>query len=559
MLAASIVVALFPLLPQSGVSNLQAPLSATCAPAGRPRLAEVLYDATGDDGGREFVELFNPTAMDWPLAGVELEVGDGAAAGRWTRRWIGTAGDTVRAGRRFVIGGSLVVPAPDAAADLELQNGPDAVRLTWPDGAAEVLGYGALGFSEYACGAPAPDAPSGLSLARVPDESDRGSNALDFRAATPTPGRANQPGLDAALVAGSLTLDPEHPEPATPARLIGQVVNRGSTDVAPGALTLHALERDGGSERELAQARLDLALPVGESAGFEIALPPLAVGARRLVARVALEGDETPDNDADSLRVRIGPGPLVLTEIQFHPAAGEGEWVEVRNRSLIPLDLGGFRLSDRNGIPGTPAGGGGLLAPDSLALMAQDRGALLARHPALDASRVWQVSPWASLNNSDDSAGVADVVILREADGTPVDRAPYGASGVPAGVPLERRDDRWGSSIDAGGSPLRPPRELPPIAGRLEVRPRRIASGEPLRMSWSLPWPRARVAIEVFDLAGRRVARVIERADVPARGDLTWQPSNLPGGRYLISLRAVEWGGTATAGAVTPIRLEGER
>src|SRR5262245_15283263 len=120
---------------------------ALCAPASHPLIAEVFYDAVGDDTGLEFVELFNPLAMPFPLAGARLEAGDGAGPGRWTLRWTGAPEDTIRAGGRFVVGGAGVTPAPDAVVPLDLQNGPDAVRIVWPDGATEVVGYGAHSLS----------------------------------------------------------------------------------------------------------------------------------------------------------------------------------------------------------------------------------------------------------------------------------------------------------------------------------------------------------------------------------------------------------------------------
>src|SRR2546427_407927 len=83
----------------------------------------------------------------------------------------------------------------------------------------------ALEFAEYYCGEPAPDVPAGQSLARIPDGAHQGGNASDFRAAPPTPGRANQPALDAAWVPGSLTLDPEQPGPLETARLSGTIEN----------------------------------------------------------------------------------------------------------------------------------------------------------------------------------------------------------------------------------------------------------------------------------------------------------------------------------------------
>src|SRR5260221_1950140 len=114
---------------------------AACAPVLRPIVAEVFYDATGDDTGLEFVELYNPTAAACLLLGARLEAGDGAGPGRWTLRWTGTAADTVAALGRFVIGGARGPPAPPVTGELGLQHGPGPTPTVWPDGASEAVGY----------------------------------------------------------------------------------------------------------------------------------------------------------------------------------------------------------------------------------------------------------------------------------------------------------------------------------------------------------------------------------------------------------------------------------
>lgn len=533
---------------------------ALCAPASHPIVAELFYDAVGDDTGREFVEIFNPAPVPFPLAGVRLEAGDGAGADRWSLRWVGGPGDTIAAGGRFVVGGALVLPPPHAVASLDLQNGPDAVRLVWPDGAVEVVGYGPHALVEYFCGAPAGDVPSGQSLARVPDDSDLGSNAQDFRAATPSPAAANLPGRDAALIRGALSLEPEQPEPEASATLSGAIRNLGAEPVAEREVELQVGVASEGGEVPLASARVDAPIAPGDTARFALPLPGLAAGKRLLMVRLALAGDASPSNDTDSIRIRVGLGPLEVCEIQFHPAQGEGEWVEVRNRAGAPLSLADFSLADRRGTPGAPTGGGESLAAESLAVLAQDRLALLARFPALDAARVWEVKPWGSLNNSNDSAGVADVVTLRENDGTPCDRVPYSAAGVPAGVPLERRTDgAWAPSIDPLGSPLAPPRALPPLAGHFAVSPRRLATpGTRIAtLGWDLPWPRGRIAVELYDLAGRRVTRVLPETAVPARGERAWNAAELPPGLYLLAMVARAEGGAETLTLTQPLRIEG--
>ncbi|HEY6195059.1 MAG TPA: lamin tail domain-containing protein, partial [Candidatus Eisenbacteria bacterium] len=170
----------------------------SCLPAGHPIVAEVYYDAPGVDTGYEFVEIWNAGDAPASLTGLRLEAGDGAGPGRWTLRWTGGPADSLPPHARFVIGGALVVPAPDRVVTLDLQNGPDAMRLVWPDGATEVVGWGAHDFPEYYCGEPAVDVAGGQSLARIPDAAATGSNAGDFRPADPSPGRANVRARDAA-------------------------------------------------------------------------------------------------------------------------------------------------------------------------------------------------------------------------------------------------------------------------------------------------------------------------------------------------------------------------
>lgn len=528
-------------------------LLALCAPDGRPVVTEVVYDAAGDDTGHEFVEIHNPSAAAVALLGVRLEAGDGSQAGRWTLRWTGGVADTVRPGARFVIGGALVSPPPDARVTLDLQNGPDAVRLVWPDGHVEIVGWGAHEFDGYACGDPGPDVTPPLGLARLPDEARHGSNALDFAGAVPTPGQANRARRDAALRPGSIALAPLQPDPLTRVTVSTVVMNAGSLAIEPGALAVAWAWEEGDST--LAPPLAEVLAP-GDSAAIAFAIDAPAAGPRRLHAQVVLAGDERTGNDADTLRVRVGPGPLALREIQFHPRAGEGEWVEVENRDDVPLDLARFRLSDRGATRATPSGGA-TLAPGALAVLAQDRAALLAHFPGLDPARVWEAAPWPALNNTNDTSGTADAVVLREDDGTPVSRVDYSATAVPDGVPLEWRDGGWWPSLAADGTPLAAPR-LIVARGGFEVVPRRWrAGGPPPRLAWVLPFTTARVSAELYDLAGRRVARPLHDRPSASHGEWTWSGPPPPPGVYAVVLRARGPQGESVA-ETRALRIEGE-
>ncbi|MFI5371546.1 MAG: hypothetical protein ACHQ52_08315 [Candidatus Eisenbacteria bacterium] len=528
---------------------------AGCAPPDRAIIGEVFYDAIGDDTGLEFVELYDPRDTPVALAGVRLEAGDGAGPGRWTLRWTGAPGDTVRPHRRFVIGGAGVIPAPDARVTLDLQNGPDAVRLVWPDGVTEVVGYGALAEPEYFCGTPAADVPSGMSLARVPDDADLGANGLDFRAAAPTPGRANQPALDLALARGSLTLAPPHPRVGEPAILTGRVAARGTAAIAVGSARVRGGWRSDADTAWTSDTALP-ALPSGDSAGFTLALGRLPLGRRVLLARIVLAGDEDPDDDTDSLRVWVGVAPLTLSEVQFHPADDAGEWVEVTAWDTGPVSAAGFTLGDHSGTVAT-AHGGRALGPGERAVLAQHRDAFLAAHPGLDSSRVLEATPWPSLNNSDAADGIADVLTLADPDGTPCDRLAYSAAGVPAGVPIERLDDtHWAPARDPGGTPLAPPLPPPAFIRRFEAHPARLPAGiTRARLAWSLPWDWSTVSVRAFDLAGRNAGIVLPAALRSGHAESDWDPSTLPAGVYLLVLTAGPGTSGAALTATTAVRI----
>lgn len=525
----------------------------TCAPPLHARIAEVHYDAVGDDTGREFVELFNPFATALSLTGVRLESGDGSGPGRWTPRWTGAPDDSIGPGARFVIGGALIGAAPDALVTLDLQNGPDAVRLVWPDGATEVVGYGVAEFAEYACGPPAMDVGSGQSLARIPDDADGGGNAFDFRAAPPTPGRANQRRRDLSWLSGSVGLMAPVTSAAMPVVLRGTLENRGSEPLP--AASCGWSVREMGDTLTLARGVVASAVAPGETVSVTATLAGLAPSKRRIVMVASVPGDEAPENDGDSLWVRVGLGPLQLTEIQFHPAAGEGEWVEVVNAGAVPLDLGAFGIADRALSPGHVVAT--MLAPESLAVLAQDRSGFLARFPRLDSTRVLRVSPWPTLNNSDDDRHVADVASLIETEGTFSDCVPYSAAGVPAGVPLERdRAGRWAASAVASGTPLERPRPRASVPGRFQIEPRRLLAGAEARLSWDLPWPRARVTCALYDMAGRPRGVVLPSMEVSGRGEQRWAPRDLSAGLYLLVLDARAASGQGSLALTRPLRVD---
>ena len=134
--------------------------------AGHVVISEVLYDASGVDAGKEWIELYNPTNSDINLDGYAIESGNGANPDDWTSEWVGTASDIIPAHGFFLIGESDVVPKPDYITTLDLQNGPDGVRLNDTLGIIDTVGWGTHVHTEYYEGTPYIDVSAGNSIER---------------------------------------------------------------------------------------------------------------------------------------------------------------------------------------------------------------------------------------------------------------------------------------------------------------------------------------------------------------------------------------------------------
>ncbi|MBC8367900.1 hypothetical protein H8E52_10855 [bacterium] len=344
---------------------------------------EVLYDPEGADTGYEFVELIAVGEV-LSLDGLVLEFCNGADPGNWDLLWSAEPGHRLAPGEIFLIGEGLVVPAPDALVELAMQNGPEALRLRRGEGVLDLLGYGEDLPPELCEAWPALDAPSGKSLSRMPDGVDSNQNILDFFAWEPSPGSLNDPDLELSILAARLPIPPPRPGEEWFLRVEFENTGRLQWPEAP-RLSL------GAQTLELPR------LPSGHKSMEDLPIQPLAEGIHELTL-VAGGGSLPPDSL--ELSCRVGPGPLLLSEVQFVPATGRSEWVECLAPSGFTPN-GPWKLVDLSGALATfqlPA-----LAPGERFILCQDRDRLLEEHPSLVAARVMELSNWPSLANLGES------------------------------------------------------------------------------------------------------------------------------------------------------------
>lgn len=512
-------------------------------------LNEIFYDPDGADTGLEFVEIMNCGPGGVLLTGWVLESGNGANPDDWTVEWIGGEFDYLEAGGILVVGESDVVPPPSHITPLDLQNGPDGLRLTDGERIVDLVGWGEPLFAEYYEGSPCPDVPSGSSLARLPDCFDADDNGLDFVAcAAPNPGSRNSAPVDLAL------------EASDAGRTVFDV---GSTvPLECRVRNVGALEAGG------ADARIDVAVdgaPVGSTP-----VPPIAprdslvvtvewagaaAGYHVVRALLVCPGDADPGDNADSTSVVIGGvgGIVVLNEIMHSPLEGGTEWLELVNVSGRAVVLSGWSLGDEVDAHAIrdSAEAASALPPGGFLVVARDPGLV----EGAVGGHTTGTDGWEALS-------AEDVVALLDLHGTLIDRVAYDRSwGGDRGVSLERvrpemppQDPcNWGSCVSPEGATPGRANSIHvttlPSEGRLVVAPNPFSPDGDGRddravVRFDLPVPTATARLSVYDLKGRMRALLADHRQVSQTSEILWDGTGedgerLPGGLYILYLEAI--------------------
>ncbi len=471
-------------------------------------LNEILYDPDGPDAGREFVEIINTGLYAAPLEGLAIEAGNGSRPDDWKVVWSGRRGVAIAPGQLYRVG--LERPGAGEPAELSLQNGPDGVRLSRQGFVLDRCGWGDLAHPEYFEGHPARAVRAGMSLARADDGADTDDNAADFVEAVPTPGRANRPRNDWAL---RLILNGAwRPRPGDTVPVRVQVANLGREERIPPSVAI----ADAG--RIIWAGWSESAAPGAAVEQLVTLIAPPDTG--RFVWRAKIGADdEVPENDADSLSLRAGPGCLRITEIMADPGPESCEWIELRldredGRSISgrALDVRGHRANlavRANSLQGR------------YAVVAEDSMKMRLRYPDLHASAIWPYEgSWPRLRNGDRSGGISDTLLVRGPDGIVEEIALPGPAPA-AGVSLERLEAdipegpaAWVPCADeTGATPGRagPGGGIAPMAGGLQVHPRIVRPGSTACLiEGSIGNTPGEVRLSIHDLNGGSVRCLLQ-------------------------------------------------
>ena len=154
-----------------------------------PILNEVFYDAEGSDRESAFTEILGEPGFRFD--GFHLVGINGSNSKPY--RTVALFGAVIPKDGLLVVATSFalgeVLAHRDFVANVDWQNGPDAVQLWDPDKRViDALQYGNAGRHNAGEGAPASDPAAGFALTRDFMGTDTDDNESDFLAGRPTPG-----------------------------------------------------------------------------------------------------------------------------------------------------------------------------------------------------------------------------------------------------------------------------------------------------------------------------------------------------------------------------------
>ena len=506
-------------------------------------LSEIMFNPAGDENAREFVEIQNISGGPVSMEG--CRIGDGAgfndlAAVRenvWT----------------IPAGGFAVILDPDyfTANEPYLTLSGNAVLLTVTSKALGSRGLSnstpepvylvsakgdTLSLVRYSL-----DCPEGHSWERInPRGDDSPENFLPSRKAEGTPGYRNSvtpSDRNPVLAPGSLRFGPD-PRMGEGLDIQVSYRNGGLAPLEDAMVSVRMLP-----DTSLGTLEFRGALAPGEDAPPQI-LHVSNVPGGLLTFQAVIEGGDPLSASDDTLRadldVVIPHGIISLNEVMAAPKDGP-EWVELLNTGKAPVSIRGWRITDSRGVPSDSLDAASLLPSGGFVLIAGDSVAIGGHSGAL----VIPARKFPSLNND------GDRVVLLDRAGALRDSMSY--SSAPEGISLERISPRlsgkgaWDKCTDPSGATpgarnslffIHVEEDSPSLSGStLTITPNPFS--ETTVIAYDLPFPLARVRLEVYDRRGRKVAVIRDAAESGSVWRGEWNGGKLPAGPYILTFEAL--------------------
>ncbi len=248
------------------------------------------------------------------------------------------------------------------------------------------------------------------------------------------------------------------------------------------------------------------------------------------------------DRIANNIKFLTAPGelypPVIISEFLADPAGGQNtEWVELKNRSQEEVDIGAWYLGDSSSLHPV-AGDSYLISGGEYIVLCRDSLDFIAFYGTPDFALL-EPSGWPSLHNE------GDLIRLVDNYSFPADSLEYD-SGFGGNFTWGRGEEegfteRWGRSIDSGGTPGSENTVLfPGTASNIEIttEPNPFSPRLHHEMEISFNLPDGGFTLKVYDIEGRVVKSFYDNF-MAYEGSLNWDGRDddgrlLPVGIYII-------------------------
>ncbi len=309
-----------------------------------------------------------------------------------------------------------------------------------------------------------------------------------------------------------------------------QIINRSHSPVAEARLRLELTQQESLITNVLSSS---FTLDPGDTLVVDLSIQSGTSG--WIEAGVVIVSSQDHYNGDDSLSMPLyipfEESPMQLTEIMPLPLNGDPEWLEIHNSSLEPVLLHGWQIQDQSMRS---------LTVDSALILAAGAYTVLASAEGVsycDPGAPYIHSPdFPTLNNS------GDRIYLIDPAGIIRDSLAYDIQDHPPGRSLERiNPDRsgtdplnWGIHVGSAGHSAGCVNSIHfgtgdhPLIFQLGPNPFSPDGDgfeDILEIDFNLPWPTARLNIQIYDLAGRPVHRLADQLPVAHRGRIQWDGS----------------------------------
>ena len=415
------------------------------------KINEILYDPTGTDTGKEWIELYNAGTEPVPLEGWQIQKAGSNFGECFTfPEYIIYPGE-------YLLIGEYQVPNADLIGVLAFQNGgtaTDGVRIISVAGdTIDTILYDSPNTNNLPSDAHNPgiffavDVSSGNTLIRYPNGHDTDNCEEDFfECEYPTPGAPNIMPQDAVLQ--NVEIQPSHPDSTEMIYLNFNVYNNSNVPIQSDSCSYKIFI----SGELISEGIITEEIPSHETHQIEVQLGIFENGLYEFYVELLLSTDTTPSNNSYESSFLVGESPIVINEIMYMPGSPNVEWIELFNNSENTFSVLNWHIRDAtsgwNVIVTQKS-----ITPFSYIVITKDTTAVKDCYE-YDIILV-QTNDWASLNNTS-----PDEIQISDKYYTQLDSMGYDPSefSCPYNYSLERIDPyeniplNWGVSVDSLGA-----------------------------------------------------------------------------------------------------------